>query len=246
MTRKFQTLLIVSTLLAVAITSCDNREEIINEVTAEVEIQWDNYFKGFELFLADQAVDSAPDGQYYDSLKINQSKEYSFVLDSLGSVDLDISYDTTLAEIAYDTVNSKLSYKATTKPGTCAITITVTNPNGDNKDYVINMTNIPNKLPVALFEMTLLNRQNDTIDITFDASASYDPDSAYGGEIILYKYKIVNEATSESSKYKVTDQFTFSELTFDVSVMDNDSNWSKTLRQVYKKQQVGKIYVWTK
>jgi len=91
-----------------------------------------------------------------------------------------------------------------------------------------------NLVPNAVLLVKSLS-DNTLREFIFDASQSYDRDSAYGGGITLYKFLIgEEEITLEESNMKFLFPQNLSEAKIGLQIMDNDGTWSEIVEETVR------------
>ena len=106
----------------------------------------------------------------------------------------------------------------------------VTDQSGKDDFCELELTSFENKLPVSSWSLESI-RVNSNLEYYLDGSASFDQDSAYGGEIVRYLWKI-NGTEILSDVPKVKHSFARGgNYEISLEVQDNDGAWSSITKR---------------
>ncbi len=113
-----------------------------------------------------------------------------------------------------------------TKDGSYTIEVTATDSYGASKTSLIELYVVINAAPSIHFTVEN-SKVLDPLEITIDASASYDPDAKWGGKIVEYEYIINNAKTIDTPLSKISYIVDApGNYLISVRAMDNDGAWS--------------------
>jgi hypothetical protein len=122
---------------------------------------------------------------------------------------------------------------APTNTGLNRIVVTATDQFNVSAAFTIDLTGFVNLAPVG--KLTLIpKRQYDELDYALDASASFDRDAKYGGQIARYIYKIGNENPIFTDQPIYRHVFEEKKQYFiSIQVQDNDGEYSTVVAGNY-------------
>jgi len=158
-----------------------------------------------------------------DSMKINQEYYQLFYkIEDEEKCKLKVEYDNIFS---VDIEDDRIKIYAKSL-GVGDIKLYVNDSFGSKDEMKIRLTCFDNLPPVAFLEIEDI--PGYYLEKKLDASKSYDQDSKYGGEIILYRF-LLNGIEIEKTYHSYI-HFTFLEAgnyEVGVQVQDNDNEWSK-------------------
>ncbi|MHC1705794.1 MAG: hypothetical protein AB9846_17975 [Tenuifilaceae bacterium] len=110
--------------------------------------------------------------------------------------------------------------------GLSRVVLTTNDSFGASAEFTLNLTVFRNLSPAVRFSVVKIGLSSP-YEVEVDASASFDKDSRFGGNIVLYEYTLVNYSF-QSSLNKVRYIFGSSgEKKISVRVKDNSGTWSE-------------------
>lgn len=122
-------------------------------------------------------------------------------------------------------------YPSTT--GLSRIVFDATDKLSKRAEATLELTGFNNLTPVAKMSVTA-KRQFDELDYELDASASFDRDAKYGGQVVRYLFKIGDEPALLVDKPTIRKVFNEKKSYFiTVQVQDNDGALSTVVGQLY-------------
>lgn len=117
--------------------------------------------------------------------------------------------------------------------GTSQITIKASDPFEKANEIKISLVKFTNLPPVAALTAKKVSGGLSPYEVNIDASASYDLDHEFGGEVVSYNYKINNNYDIETPLSQI--RYIFEEpgqKKIMVRVKDNNGTWS-SFKEVY-------------
>ena len=215
-------------------TACDDRDKYIESLDTPPNMTFE---KG-ETVISDSIKMSLKNSEKRFSTVIKISdveKNLKEVTYSFEKGSGKIYIDGVLQSSPFKVVNS--SFKLDFEPsaiGYSRINLTATDDFKKSSTVLLELFGFTNMLPVVRFAREDVKKIGvvDNLEYEIDASRSYDGDAEHGGTLVNYKYKINGiETILPLSKMKTI----FSKAgsyNIEVSVQDNDGDWSQVSAQV--------------
>lgn len=201
--------------IVTSIFGCDKRKDFYGEINAAPKIEMRKKGIGsYSTSLNDSIKKMFPD--YYLDLRVTDEEMLTLNYSLLTSSDKYVRISENLVKFTPDT----------TMPGVHSIVFTASDAYEAIGASTAAFVVFDNLAPVALFKTTKI-AVYDPLEYNLDASASFDRDNKYGGQVIEYEFTI-------NTTYKVNTPFnninyifpSAGNYTISVRVKDNNGIWS--------------------
>ncbi|MBN2484889.1 MAG: hypothetical protein JXB34_02840 [Bacteroidales bacterium] len=208
--------LLYSIIVLLVFSSCDNRADIWGS---------ENFLGNINLSRPDNSTLHKNGNNYTDTVKINHQVTYNYNANNLAHCKIHIEHDSNKCFAELEPKSNKIQLKAKTA-GEIPITIHFTDPLKNTSLLQLQLISRKNIVPVAQASVKQIS-VIDKYEIEIDATKSFDPDSAIGGNISGYEYEIKNIGKVEIKQAVYRSILSGpGNYIFYVRAKDNDGEWS--------------------